>query len=114
MPRFRVAVLVRLLLAGTSWAQTPGEDFELPKPTPVEPVRVAEAPSATDIPALIMPPVPARAAGWRVWVSADFAVAWVKGKPLPPLVTTSPPGTAQAEAGVLGLATPRTVLGNTH
>jgi hypothetical protein len=36
------------------------------------------------------------------WVAAEFLYWSSKGDRLPPLVTTSPPGTAQAQAGVLG------------
>jgi hypothetical protein len=38
----------------------------------------------------------------RVWVGADFLLWWTKGVPLPPLLTTSPPGTPEPVAGVLG------------
>ena len=41
----------------------------------------------------------------RSWVSAEAVCWWTKGKHLPPLVTTSPDGTAQANAGVLPGAT---------
>src|SRR5579885_3479831 len=29
----------------------------------------------------------------RVWVDAEYLLWWTKGSPLPPLLTTSPPGT---------------------
>ena len=45
----------------------------------------------------------------RSWVSAEVLCWWTKGKHLPPLVTTSPDGTLQANAGVLPGAT--TVFG---
>ena len=35
------------------------------------------------------------------WGSAEFLLWWAKGTVTPPLVTTSPPGTPQADAGVL-------------
>ncbi len=38
--------------------------------------------------------------GW--WVRADYALWFLKGNPLPPLVTASPAGTSRNEAGVLG------------
>jgi len=38
----------------------------------------------------------------RFWVDADYLLWWVRGADLPALVTTSPPGTAQSAAGVLG------------
>ena len=37
-----------------------------------------------------------------IWVQARVSLLVAAGKPLPPLVTTSPAGTPQAEAGVLG------------
>jgi hypothetical protein len=38
----------------------------------------------------------------RIWAEADYLLWWVRGAPLPPLVTTSPAGTPQSQAGVLG------------
>lgn len=38
----------------------------------------------------------------RVWVGADFLLWWTRGDHLPPLLTTSPPGTPEPVAGVLG------------
>jgi Putative beta barrel porin-7 (BBP7) len=40
----------------------------------------------------------------RFWVDADYLLWWVRGANLPPLVTTSPPGTSEARAGVPGSA----------
>ena len=37
-----------------------------------------------------------------VFGSIEYLMWWGKGTPLPPLVTTSPPGTPQGQAGVLG------------
>lgn len=37
----------------------------------------------------------------RIYVQGDYLSFWAKGNPLPPLVTTSPPGTPQTAAGVL-------------
>jgi hypothetical protein len=37
----------------------------------------------------------------RIWVTPEYINWFAKGNPLPPLVTTSPPGTPQTEAGVL-------------
>jgi len=39
---------------------------------------------------------------YRFWADADYLLWWMKGAKLPPLVTTSPTGTPQAQAGVLG------------
>lgn len=38
----------------------------------------------------------------QVWGSAEFLLWWTKGSFVPPLVTTSPPGTPLGDAGVLG------------
>jgi hypothetical protein len=44
----------------------------------------------------------------RMWFRADYLLWWVRGASLPPLVTSSPPGTSIANAGVIG--TPGTVV----
>jgi len=49
--------------------------------------------------------------GGRIWFEADAQAAWLKGMRLPPLVTTSPPGTAQINAGVLGLHSTTVLFG---
>jgi hypothetical protein len=41
----------------------------------------------------------------RFWVSAEYLLWQVKNQRIPPLVTTSPPGTPQSAAGVLPAAT---------
>jgi hypothetical protein len=41
----------------------------------------------------------------RFWMQADALLWWTKGSRLPPLVTTSPPGTPREDAGVLPGAT---------
>jgi hypothetical protein len=46
------------------------------------------------------------------WVSADYLFGWVRGSNLPPLVTTSPQGTARESAGVLGQPGTSIVFGN--
>lgn len=38
----------------------------------------------------------------RIWARGEYLLSWTKGMYVPPLVTTSPPGTPQATAGVLG------------
>ena len=49
---------------------------------------------------------------WVTWVSADFLMGWGRGRAVPALVTTSPPGTPQAVAGVLGQPTTTILFGN--
>lgn len=45
------------------------------------------------------------------WVSLEYLMWWRRGQPLPPLVTSSPAGTPQDEAGVLGFEDTRILLG---
>jgi hypothetical protein len=47
----------------------------------------------------------------RNWASGDYLLWWTKGNPLPPMITTSPAGTPQINAGVLGLPTTTTLFG---
>ncbi len=46
-----------------------------------------------------------------VWFRGEALIWWTQGEVLPPLVTTSPDGTDQADAGVLGLDTTSTLFG---
>ncbi len=49
----------------------------------------------------------------RIYAEVDYLSFWTKGNPLPPLVTTSPLGTPQAQAGVLPeSATTQILFGN--
>lgn len=47
----------------------------------------------------------------RLWLRAEYLHWWTDGLDLPPLVTTSPSGTAQAEAAVLGFPATETLFG---
>jgi hypothetical protein len=38
----------------------------------------------------------------RLWLRGEYLLWWLQGQRLPPLLTTSPAGTPQAQAGVLG------------
>jgi hypothetical protein len=46
----------------------------------------------------------------RHWVRAEYLLWWTKGNTLPPLVTTSPDGTARTDAGVVGLSTTQSLF----
>ena len=46
------------------------------------------------------------------WVRAEALLWWTKGGQIPPLLTTSPDGTPQAQAGVLGQPGTVVLLGN--
>ena len=47
-----------------------------------------------------------------MWVFGDYLFAFTRGSRLPPLVTTSDPGTPQVSAGVLGVGSTRTLFGD--
>ncbi len=47
-----------------------------------------------------------------LWANVEYLSFWVKGNRLPPLVTTSPPGTPQTDAGVLGEPGTSVLFGN--
>ncbi len=49
---------------------------------------------------------------YDTWGSVEFLMWWGKGTSLPPLVTTSLPGTARGDAGVLGLASTSILFGD--
>ncbi len=46
----------------------------------------------------------------RTWVAVDYLSMWAKGNYLPPLVTTSPPGTPQSQVGVLPVSATTSIL----
>ena len=48
----------------------------------------------------------------RHWVRVQYLLWWMKGMPLPPLVTSSPGSTPAGDAGVLGLSTTDVLYGN--
>jgi putative beta barrel porin BBP7 len=48
----------------------------------------------------------------RVWARADYLLWWVKGSPLPPLLTTSPSGTPIGAAGILGESATAVLFGD--
>jgi hypothetical protein len=48
----------------------------------------------------------------QFWVSAEYQLGWFSGDRLPPLVTTSPPGTARLAAGAFGNPTTSILFGN--
>jgi len=49
----------------------------------------------------------------RLWFRGEYLLWSTQGSWIPPLVTTSPPGTLQADAGVLGQPNTSILLGNT-
>src|SRR5438094_9128045 len=88
-----ITLAVAAVFAGTSLAQLP---TDIPKPAP----DAVEAPPAPIVPVAIDNDAPG-----RLWCFADYLSGWMQPAHLPPLVTTSPAGTARPSAGVLGLPT---------
>src|SRR5262245_54300916 len=102
--RLSLVGLALALTCGISQAQTPASPGQGPQaPALTVPVNGAhEAPCLPEIEALTSPKPT------RLWVGADYLLWRVRGDSLPPLVTTSPPGTPADQAGVL--STPGTTV----
>lgn len=66
-----------------------------PKGTPKEPAKEVAITQAPQVMEADIPPS-------RFWARGEYLLWWTRGDRLPPLVTTSPTGTAEALAGVLG------------
>jgi hypothetical protein len=100
--RITAALAVILIGVGSAFAQT----IEIPSSLPVN-VDAQPGPP-------IITPNAASPSGWdgRFWLSADYLMTITGGDRLPALVTTSPTGTAQTAAGVLGLPTTTTLFGD--
>jgi len=50
--------------------------------------------------------------GMSVWVNVDFMALWLKGDKLPPIVTSSDPGTPASTSGILGQPSTHVLFGN--
>jgi hypothetical protein len=70
----------------------------------------AEAADLTAKPILKAPPSPPSVGGF--WIGAEYLNWSTKGDKLPPLVTTSPPGTPMGQAGTLGAPGTSVLFGN--
>lgn len=66
------------------------------------------------LPALIIRVEPSRGLLDGFWGEAEYLLWWQRGTPLPPLVTTSPPGTPRSSAGVLGQSGTQILFGNSR
>jgi hypothetical protein len=120
------ALFLSVLLAG-------GSAFGQTTPSaPVPPGDATRQPVGQDPPAAFVPPAPLQEnapsgaavpdACWgdcqacqgygRFWVTTEALLWWMKGERLPPLVTTSPAGTPQNQAGVLGADNTTVLFGN--
>lgn len=111
------ALGMMLLMAGLTPAQEP-EPIPAPKPEAGSPTP-APAPAPADAPAPL-PRIPGSCEGdcarpkEQLWVTAEYVLAWFHGDNLPPLVTTSPAGTPQAVAGVLGHSPTSVLFGDSR
>src|SRR5713226_4306082 len=103
---FALALVGFLCLAG----QTPAD--ELVSSAAAEPVAVSAESISEPAPPMTLVEPNDMAAGDRWWFSTDLLLAWVRGSLLQPLVTTSPPGTPLASAGVLGKQGTSILFGN--
>jgi opacity protein-like surface antigen len=102
MYRMTVAALGLLLCAASTFAQTaaPGSPPSMPAP------RLTDPPT---VPAATAPDV--GNSGPAFWADGDALFSWFRGVTLPPLLTTSPPGTPTSDAGVLGKPGTRILFG---
>jgi hypothetical protein len=92
--RLTVALAAVLVFTGSLLAQPPGVG-ELPPPV----ITTESSPSTP-----VGPPVRADSpTDGGLWAAADSVFSWFRAIRLRPLVTTSPPGTPRASAGVLGV-----------
>ena len=84
----------------------PSSTTAIQLPTKEQPVAAGgQEPVATSGDTGIISSVPMAACPTdHLWFRADYLLWWTSGVRLPPLVTTSPQGTALADAGVLGKA----------
>jgi Putative beta barrel porin-7 (BBP7) len=94
--RMLVALGTALLVAGSTWAEAPPA-----APPASSPQILIPAPAA---PGQGFGPSAGTESGpdGQFWVTAEYVFGWFSGDRMPPLVTTSPSGTARASAGVLG------------
>ena len=125
MGRMLLAGLAALTVCGVALGQT--ESPYAPQPpenagaveagsalaAPPHPTALASgAPGSPDWPGAYGGPVGDPAA--RFWIGADYLLWKVKGDSLPPLATTSPAGTPQAQAGVGGTPGVATLFGGSR
>lgn len=124
MGRVLLAGWMVVFACGGALGQAPAS----PAPIPGSGPGPVGAPVVSPPPVLTLPPAPRESAqDWCcpldscgspvcgpegcVWVGADYLLWRVRGDSLPPLLTTSPPGTARADAGVLSAPGTVTLFG---
>jgi hypothetical protein len=94
-------ILAAIVLAGTALGQTPDGSHAPPAAMPA-PTGTASQPLTP----AIAPDAPCSTGNdTSMWGSLSYMLGWTQGDKLPFLVTTSPPGTPRASAGVLPAAT---------
>jgi hypothetical protein len=120
--RILIAIGAALVLVRPTCAQSPAQGAaaaqaaqepapaQPPAAGPAEAATAAEAPGSSFLPSLPWCGPPTQPAG-RSWLTAEYLFSWVQGANLPALVTTSPPVTAKASAGVLGVPGTLPVIG---
>lgn len=79
---------------------------------PVAPLPPAPAPSIVLVPEAAPLVYTGGEPPETMWFRSEFLLWKPRGAPLPPLVTSSPAGTAQAAAGILGPASTTVLVGN--
>jgi hypothetical protein len=99
-----VALGTALLLVGSTCAQTPQAAAPAPPPPPPDSAMTGDWWNLGDW------ELPAQRG--QFWGSADLVAGWFSGDRLPALVTTSPPGTPMASAGITGQKTTAVLFGD--
>lgn len=107
--RMLFAACAAVALQASVYAQSPPS--APPAPLPPPPPALAPGSCVTYAPLVNADGLDEGCRGPRFWVDGEYLFAWVQGFRLPPLVTTSPVGTARTAAGILGLPTTSTVFG---
>src|SRR6476659_9640207 len=97
---------IALVFAGMTEAQTSSG--------PAPEMTASAQPACTNPPAMDSLTVSARKPIDRLWGGAEYLLWWVEGQRIPALVTTSPPGTPLAQAGVLGLPGTSALFGHSR
>jgi len=98
--RYLIAFFGAFLAPGALWAQD-----SAPAPLPKAGGEVPQLEVLNPIPTSYTPP-------HRFWANGEVLGWAVQGAALPPLVTSSPPGTPQNQAGVLGVPGTQTLYGD--
>ena len=102
--------LAVVVACGVSRGQAPAPQGRGPQAPPL----TVPANGPCESPCLPAAEVIASEPASRLWVGADYLLWQVRGDSLPPLVTTSPPGTPQAQAGVLSAPGTTVLFGNSR